>query len=88
MRGTGKSSGVGVRVQITERLDHIENRIVNTPCSVTLRSVDRTAQSDVALPSLQVAELKRFPIDRLEGIITRSDVQIDKQISIDGRGSL
>lgn len=39
-------------------------------------------------PSLQVAELKRFPIDTLEGIITRSDVQIDKQISSDGNGSL
>lgn len=39
-------------------------------------------------PSLQVAELKRFPIDNLDGIITRFDVQIDKQISSDGNGSL
>jgi hypothetical protein len=33
-------------------------------------------------------ELKRFPIDSLDGIITQSGVQIDKQISSDGHGSL
>ncbi|CAD7781193.1 MAG: hypothetical protein KCCBMMGE_01644 [Candidatus Methanoperedenaceae archaeon GB37] len=38
--------------------------------------------------SKQVVELKRFPIDSLEGIITRSGVQIDKEISSDGNGSL
>jgi hypothetical protein len=35
-----------------------------------------------------VTEIKRFPLDNLEGIITRSGVQIDKQISNDGNGSL
>jgi hypothetical protein len=38
--------------------------------------------------SKQVVELKRFPIDSLEGIITQSGVQIDKEISSDGNGSL
>jgi len=38
--------------------------------------------------SKQVAEIQRFPIDNLDGIITRSDVQMDKQISSDGNGSL
>jgi len=38
--------------------------------------------------SKQVAEIRRFPIDNLEGIITRSDVQMDRQISSDGNGSL
>lgn len=33
-------------------------------------------------------ELKRFPIDSLDGIITQSGIQIDKQISSDGHGSL
>lgn len=33
-------------------------------------------------------ELKRFPIDSMEGIITRSGVRIDKDISSDGNGSL
>lgn len=33
-------------------------------------------------------ELKRFPIDSLDGIINQSDIQIDKQISSDGHGSL
>lgn len=38
--------------------------------------------------SKQVTEIKRFPIDNLEGIITQSGVQIDKQVSSDGNGSL
>ena len=33
-------------------------------------------------------ELKRFPIDSMDGIITRSGVRIDKDISSDGNGSL
>jgi len=36
----------------------------------------------------QVVELKSFPIDNLEGIITQSDVEIDKAVSSDGKGSL
>jgi len=36
----------------------------------------------------QVMELKRFPIDSLEGIITQSGVQFDKEVSSDGNGSL
>jgi len=35
-----------------------------------------------------VVELKKFPIDSLEGIITRSGVQFDKEVSSDGSGSL
>jgi hypothetical protein len=33
-------------------------------------------------------ELKHFPVDNLDGVITRSDVQLDKEISSDGNGSL
>jgi hypothetical protein len=36
----------------------------------------------------QVMELKKFPIDSLEGIITQSGVQFDRQVSSDGNGSL
>jgi len=36
----------------------------------------------------EVFELKRFPIDSLEGIITQSGVQFDKEVSSDGKGSL
>jgi hypothetical protein len=36
----------------------------------------------------QVVELKSFPIDNLEGIITQSGVEIDKAVSSDGKGSL
>jgi hypothetical protein len=39
-------------------------------------------------PSQEVVELKRFPIDSLEGIITQSGVQFDKEVSSDGKGSL
>jgi hypothetical protein len=39
-------------------------------------------------PKQEVVELKRFPIDSLEGIITQSGVQFDKEISSDGNGSL
>jgi hypothetical protein len=38
--------------------------------------------------SKHVEELKRFPIDSMEGIITRGGVRIDKDISSDGNGSL
>jgi hypothetical protein len=38
--------------------------------------------------SKHVEELKRFPIDSMRGIITRSGVGIDKDISSDGNGSL
>lgn len=36
----------------------------------------------------KVTELKEYPIDNLEGIITQSGVQIDKEVSSDGNGSL
>jgi hypothetical protein len=39
-------------------------------------------------PSKEVIELKKFPVDNMEGIITQSAVQIDKEVSSDGNGSL
>lgn len=39
-------------------------------------------------PSTQVIELKHFPINDLQGIITQSDVELDRQVSSDGGGSL
>jgi len=39
-------------------------------------------------PSKEVVELKRFPVDSMEGIITQSGVEIDKAVSSDGKGSL
>jgi hypothetical protein len=39
-------------------------------------------------PRPQGQELKRLPIDNLEGIITTSGVELDKQVSSDGNGSL
>jgi len=42
---------------------------------------------EISMPK-EVVELKQFPIDSLEGIITRSNVQLDKEVSSDGNGSL
>jgi len=39
-------------------------------------------------PSQQEVELKRFPVDSLDGIITQSGTELDKDTSSDGRGSL
>ena len=36
----------------------------------------------------QVIQLNSFPIDNLDGILTRSGVQFDERISSDGNGSL
>ena len=36
----------------------------------------------------QVVELKSFPLDNMEGIMTQSGVQIDKAVSSNGNGSL
>ena len=33
-------------------------------------------------------EMKHFPIDNLDAIISKSDIQLDKEISSDGNGSL
>ncbi len=35
-----------------------------------------------------ITQLRRFPVDNLEGVVTRSGVQIDEKISSDGNGSL
>ena len=36
----------------------------------------------------QVTEIKQYPINSLEGIITKSGVEFDKTVSSDGKGSL
>ena len=40
-------------------------------------------------PSLgQTAELMKFPLDNLAGLITRSGIEIDRNVSSDGKGAL
>jgi len=39
-------------------------------------------------PSRELSELKRFPLDNLDGVITQSGVELDKSVSSDGNGSL
>lgn len=38
--------------------------------------------------SRAVTEIKRFPLDSLDGIITQSGAELDKDVSSDGSGSL
>jgi len=38
--------------------------------------------------SVSTEQIKAFPLDNLEGLISQSGVEIDKQISRDGKGSL
>jgi hypothetical protein len=39
-------------------------------------------------PSNTVMEVKHYPIEGMEGLMTRTDVVIDKEITSDGNGSL
>ena len=41
-----------------------------------------------AQPSVPVVTLKQFPLDSIEGVITQSGVQLDKDVSTDGNGAL
>jgi hypothetical protein len=41
-----------------------------------------------SLSAQDVIELKSFPLDSLDGILTRTGIQLDKQNSSDGKGSL
>lgn len=43
---------------------------------------------DCSQPAHQVSELKKFPLDDLEGVITQAGVRIDKKVTSDGKGSL
>ena len=39
-------------------------------------------------PAEEAAEIARFPLDNLDGIIAQPGIQVDRQISSDGNGSL
>ena len=52
-------------------------------CLAILFGIVNHSESDA-----QLVELKKFPLDSLDGIITRSDVHIDQAVSSDGKGSL
>jgi len=45
-------------------------------------------KSPLLSENVEVKELRRFPLDNTEGLVTQSGVSIDKQISSDGNGSL
>ena len=37
---------------------------------------------------IRVTELKHFPLDNLEGVLARDNIELDPVITVDGRGSL
>jgi hypothetical protein len=60
------------------------NKII--PFGISCLVVFTFAYCSKSPPSVQV--LKEFPLDSVEGIIAQSDVQLDKDLSSDGKGSL
>ncbi len=58
-------------------------KVVLWTCAVFLATLVNCSK-----PSPEAVEIKRFSIDGMQGIITQSGVQFDKDISSDGNGSL
>ena len=52
-------------------------------CFIVIFYVTACAQSTTS-----TTELKKFPVDNLKGIISKSGVEFDEKISSDGKGSL
>lgn len=54
------------------------------------RTMRESATIEIGLlrNEISTSELKSFPLDNMEGLITQSGIQIDKKISSDGNGSL
>ena len=37
---------------------------------------------------IRVIELKHFPLDNLEGVLSRDNIELDPAVTVDGHGSL
>jgi hypothetical protein len=61
------------------------NHIKMVVCLALLGGILLSACSRVSTP---VVELRCYPVDNLEGVITKTDVALDKGISSDGNGSI
>lgn len=57
-------------------------------CAYCLAALTLFLAMGCSSPAQQEVELKRFPVDSLDGIITRSGAVLDKETSSDGKGSL
>jgi hypothetical protein len=57
-------------------------------CFLTLCLAIITSVAGCTSHSQQAVELAHFPLDDMAGLITQSGVEIDKDISTDGKGSL
>jgi len=72
----------------------VHNRSITNSSFILVSAILCPAITIVALvsgcsrPSSTVSELKHYPIESLDSIITKTDVSIDKEITTDGNGSL
>ena len=63
-------------------MSSMRKRCIFITCCATFLLLGCSTKSDETL------ELKHYPLDTLDGIITRSNIALDKDISSDQRGSL
>jgi len=56
--------------------------------ALTVVLVLSALQAGCSPPSATVTELKHYQADSLEGLISRDGVELDRQVSSDGKGSL
>jgi len=59
------------------------NKVLFSVCCIIVLFLGACSQS-----TTNSTELKAFPVDNTDGVISKSAVQLDKEISSDGKGSL
>ena len=60
-------------------------KLLYSLCFIAVLSILACSQTKTTATA---TDLKNFPVDNLDGVISRSDVYLDKEISSDGNGSL
>jgi len=86
--GTGFADPLGCVVRFVEGLATQRTNIMGRRYSGSLAFALALLVAGCSQPAARVLELKHFPIDSIDGIITRSQVTFDRHISSDGNGSL
>src|SRR3972149_3801256 len=58
------------------------------PMLLTILSITACSQPQEPSTSTPVTELKQYPLNNLDGVLTQSGVELDASVSSDGGGSL
>lgn len=58
------------------------------PMLLTILSITACSQPQAPSTSTPVTELKQYPLNNLDGVLTQSGVELDASVSSDGGGSL